>query len=354
MSRNLFVAHTQNNLVTIIGIVKKRFPQNGKNDLILFQDFFVGQDLEHILNEIFDNVYMFHGSILKKKNSYLYKLYMYNYLNSTLKKNIKTPYNNVFLILDYNYPEMLIIKLTNLLSKDTTYYWIEDGSTPYFKINVKNKGLGSNRYSLKFREIIFKYLLNLKEYYHYDKVPGQHFLITKQYVSFPRLVTNEYRNKETLKISNTIVTIGINSVFQNISRKFKSKSALILLDKLERYDNKNEVIKLYDEISKNLVDYGYDVYYKYHPREEEEIEVLKKNTQLNKNVAIEAYYPDLDSQHSIVIGTSTNGLQTAVQMNIKTFSLIKILNYKDKELVNFYEEIGIVVPKDSSSLLNQL
>lgn len=107
---NLFVLHTQYNLILAIGLCKTEL-KNDTNDLILFEDFKITERYKEVFDKNFINVHVINGNYHKGKLTPTQK---YNKIKndiSTITSQISEKYDSIFIVDDMCIQEMFCLKL---------------------------------------------------------------------------------------------------------------------------------------------------------------------------------------------------------------------------------------------------
>jgi len=350
--RNLFVCHSQIQLVLAVGLAKGRFIDD-KNDLILFQDFNMADDTKSILLSTFSRVLFRAGIYPAVNTTWKAKLKRYPDDLNSIKAFMAQPYSRVFEVCDGNIPEIFILKRAYHLNKDTEMIWLEDGSHPYY-LNIDAKdGLNSNGLTRNLRKIFFKYFFRLGKFYDFEfnDMGGSRYL-TKAYITLKGKERDIFRSKEIVEITTEEYKRGINTLFKPTGIEIEDNSIILALDKLDVYQDISTIKSLVLNIKSSVK--NKKVYYKYHPREESVLEGLENFTQLNKNLGIEYYYSASMNKNITVIGVKSTGLQSSKVLGFHTISAIKIVNEEDPVVVGFYKNIGVILPLTIDELLLEL
>lgn len=339
---NLFVCHTQYNLMLATGLVLSDF-KNDKNDLILFEDFNITESLKKELKSLFQNlIFINHLPVVLSPA----KEKMDRIMNDIklLKSWIDTSYDRLFIVDDMCIQEMFIMKQVFQINDTVEMSWLEDGASAYFNTGVVSSGMGSSALKRFIRKTAFTIMFNLYGFYDLAVCVGAHKRLTKIYLTFPN-ARKELIHKDTVLISQESVEKGMKVLYPGNSFEADEGSVLIALDKLDRYgDNLNTVHKIVEDIVKKCKLDGRTVYYKFHPRENQTIPCLKDCIQLDKTIAAESYLIHCPHRNLQVVGIMTTTLQTALKLRYDAISYIKLMNNSNPEIAKFYENIGIKCP----------
>lgn len=130
--RNLFVCHTQAQLILACGLSLGRFKE-AENHLILFQDFLLEKELIEHLDRVFTKTLYLQGIYLKEWNTYKEKLRNYPINDRKMKEMMLNSYDRVFTVCDTIYPEQSCMKLAYRLNKNTEFCCLEDGIMAYYQ-----------------------------------------------------------------------------------------------------------------------------------------------------------------------------------------------------------------------------
>lgn len=339
---NLFVCHTQAQLLLAVSLSKGRFVNN-RNYLILFPDFNITVDLKKVLENIFYKTLYRKGTYPIANKSWKAKIQRYPNDLKVIKAFMDCPYSRVFESCDDCIPELYILKYAHKLNKYTKYIWLEDGSYPYFRNTYNVSGFSSNKLMRFIRKCLLKYLCQLGKFYDFrGEYMGSNSILETIYLTFPGKQRKEYDEKVVIGITDDEYKNGLTYMFPPQKElKIDRKSVLFVLDKLDVYVDLSEVDAIIAQIVKLIIEQGFKIYYKYHPREDSQLKSLSIFTELNKNIGIEAYYSSSLSEHLIVIGIKSTGLQNAIKLGYDVLSIAHLVNEADKNVDAFYEKIGI-------------
>lgn len=354
MNRNLFVCHTQANLILAVGLTKGRFC-NDENHLILFKEFEISTDLEKALELIFEKKIYLNGNYPKLNSTWLSKIKRYPIYIRLINNFINHPFDKVFVVNDEELLEIYILKKSRKLNLLVELIWIEDGSHPYFVNGFQNTGFNANSILRLSRKIIFKYLFMLGKYYDFQGgFMGSNINIKTVYLTFPGKEREVYLHKMKETITDEEYKLGIKYLFNNYEQGLKNNSFLLVLDKLDSYKNFDLIKDLINNINVWCEKNNIQLYYKLHPKEELILKELENMNELNKNLAIEYYYASNLNTNISIIGVKSTGLQASKKLGFKTISTMKLVGEEETNLSKFYNEIDIIVPNSYESLFDEI
>jgi len=350
--RNLFVLHTQYTLVLACGLSKGRF-KNDQNDLILFKDFALSKEMKSSLDEIFSETTYLTGGYPSKNKTIKSRLKNYPKVIKQCKKFISKKYDKVFIVTDMSLPEMRIMKLAYSYNSKIEFIGLEDGAYPYFLNYETAGGLDSNNITRTFRKLLFKTILGCGKFYDFEgRFMGANTWLLKMYFTYSDKVRDIYRNKIKEEITGNEFLFGIESLFSAPSIIVENNAILLILDKMDVYKDLNNIKALVRRLVNLYVKQGCKIYYKYHPREELNIEELKGCIELDRHIAIENYFKAFHGKRPLIIGIKSTGLQTAKKIGYNVLSVAKLVNEHTPDVVSFYKSIDIHVIENFQDLEN--
>ena len=276
-----------------------------------------------------------------------------NYLrqSSLAKTFITDSYDNVFIVLDMNLLEMHIMKYAFIKNPSLTFCWLEDGGYPYFQNTATAGGFDKNKITRMIRKITFKYLLGCGRFYDFEgRFMGANKWLTKAFLTFPSQARDIYNNKEKVEISEKEFNHGLGRLYNEVTQDFESNSIFILMDKLDVYADLSVVEGQVSKLIAIADLYKVPVYYKYHPRENESLSCLDGAKEVAKEMAVEAYYRNLVGKQTKIVGIKSTSLQTAKKLDLKVFSLAKIVDDYNADLISFYNSLGVILIKRDEEL----
>lgn len=336
--KQLFVCHTQYNLVLAIGLA------SNQDDLILFEDFLLTDELKQKLESYFQRTLFLKGNYPKQTLSGKQKLQKISDDNKSIKAFLDK-YEHIFIVDDMCIQEMYIMKLTYRKNPAVEMSWLEDGTNSYFINSFVSEGMGATPFRRFIRKHVFSFLYGLYGFYDLDEFMGVHFRLTSIYVTYPDCVRKELSGKIKYEITSAQMEKGMRFMYESEPLKMEPKSYLIAMDMLSTYgDSIDKVNKAVSHIVQTAQESGKKVYCKYHPRETEELNALKNVEQLNSKVGIESYLINTTSKDITLVGFKSTALQVAKKMNFNVISLIRSIDDPDGEsIIRFYKSIGVKV-----------
>lgn len=342
--KNLFICHTQAQLLLASGLALGRF-ENDDNLLILFVDFGIKDELKARLDKTFTRTLYLQSIYPAEMNTAKAKLKWYPQDWKLIKQFLPSGISNVFLICDHVLLEQKIIRRIWRDNKETRFSWLEDGITAYCQGSNIQGGLDSNNFTRLVRMLLFKYVLGVGIVYNRDFwETGGSRMLRFVYTCYPDAVREPYRShKELVAITDDEYLLGLQSMYPKATLDIKPNTVILVIDKLDRYAFPNKVRASLDAYIKKCKEEGKTVICKFHPRETEVWDIFNGCPTMDQSVGIESAYVSLaDIKDSITIaGIKSTGLMSAKKLGYHTVSLFPSSGEQNENLVKFYEKLGI-------------
>lgn len=342
---NLFICHSQSHLILATGLSSQRF-SGDRNDMILFKDFYVREDLIVRIEQVFDSCVYLEGTYPASKNMTIFgRIRWYKKDVDILRSCLTKRYDRVFAVCDWTYPVQYAIKRSVDINPDVEVNWLEDGILPYFANLKSRKGLDKYKFTMWLRRLFFRQLKGLGEVYDRDFMEvGGLSVFRKAYISFPEAAREPYKSKkELVGITNEEFCSGITLLYPSYKMVIPNNSTLLIMDKLDTYLYPEKVKAVISGLIKSAEDKGGVVYCKLHPREDQRWDEFDKCNMLDKTMGAESMYLSLLPQRDSisVVGIKSAGLMTANKMGFTVISLFFESGESNDDLVSFFSLIGI-------------
>lgn len=342
--RNLFVCHTQAQLILACGLCLGRF-KDVENHLILFQDFLLKTELKERLDRIFTKTLYLEGIYPKEWNTFKKKLKNYPINDRKMKELMLYPYDKVFTVCDTIYPEQKCMKLAYKLNENTDFCWLEDGIIAYYQNIVIRKGLDANSALRFIRKLYFKYIKGLGSFYNRDFNEFGGLKYNKSvYCLYPDAVREPYKSRRAMfGILKDEFLRGLKAMHVKADLPVKEGDIILLIDKIDTYACPEKVKTSLDNFIKESRAVGKRVFCKFHPREIETWGIFDGCDTLEKTVGVESLYLSLaDKANDItIVGIKSTGLMSAKILGYNPISLFSSCGEENLELIKFFKAIGI-------------
>ena len=341
--RNLFVCHTQAQLILACGLSQGRFKYD-ENHLILYVDFNLNDGLKSKLDSVFSKSLYLQHIYPKEYDSYKAKLKFYPKNWKRIKDFLKEPYDEVFVVCDSIITTQKLIALAHQLNNNTTFNWLEDGILAYYQNVESHTGLGRNSFTLALREFIYKYVFKVGSFAEYDfPAMGGLRCLKKAYVLFPDLVREPYfSEKELIQITSEEYRQGLESMYEASPISIDSNSVIIVVDRIDTYLYPEKVKESLEKFIKQSKTAGKTIYSKFHPREDKKWDIFSETTILEKTVGIESFYLSLlaNNVKPEIVGIKSTGLMSAKKMGFDVTTLFNECGETNSDLVKFFTNMG--------------
>lgn len=196
--KNLFVCHTQAQLILACGLALGRFRED-VNELILFRDFDLKGEMRERLDGVFSRTLYLQSIYPKEYNTLKAKLKWYPQDLKELKSFVNGPYNRVFVVCDWVFLVQKAMQYAYRYNKDTEFCWLEDGITAYYSDSDIRGGFDSNQFTRLIRRIIVQYILGVGKFYQRDfREMGGLSILKRAFVTYPQSAREPYRSRREL------------------------------------------------------------------------------------------------------------------------------------------------------------
>lgn len=361
--RNLFIMHTQYNLILACGLVKENY-KNDINDLILNSEFKIIDEHKNNLQKVFSNILYIQEDFSEEKNIVQREknhFVKYNKISGWAKES----YGNVFLSQEQYIDTLIISKL----SKQGKFKCIDIEEDAYFSLNDKNNSkddvflIKKNFDCLTWKGKLLQEIKDLiygKNLFYYNVYCyGMSPIYSEVYAIFPKLVRDELKFKIINEVTCKMIVAGVNSLFSSVKYELVKSDVYVLFffDLLSRYSNLNSIEKIVMNIIKICSKYNIVFLYKYHPREDGTIRVIEdhdKCIKLPTVVPSEKILVDLLGKKIFVFGNTTTAIQVSAKLGFNTISIAKINELKNESAINAFIKMGIQVPNDIEEINDHL
>lgn len=340
---NLFICHTQANLILASGLALGRFKEDW-NDLILFVDFGISEEMKERLRQTFNRVLFLQSIYPAEFNTFKAKLKWYPEDWAEIKKFITQGYDRAFVVCDWVLLVQKTLKLTYRLNPKVEMAWLEDGITAYYSDSETVGGFETNRFTMAVRTLLVKYLLGVGKYYDREfREMGGLSCLKKVYTCYPRAVREEYVCKELVEIQDHEYMLGLKALYPCRILPITPNSVILVVDKLDRYAQPEKVKNALSSFIEKCRCEGKAVICKFHPRETEIWDIFHGCQTMEKSIGIESVYVSLEKIKDTItiVGIKSAGLMSAKKMGYETISLFRETGETNSNLTNFYSNLEI-------------
>lgn len=342
--RNLYICHTQAQLILASGLALGRF-RDDENDLILFVDFGIKDELKECLDKTFTRTLYLQSIYPAEFNTAKAKLKWYPQDWKLIKQFLTEPVDRAFAVCDWLLLVQKTLQRCYKLNKQTEMAWLEDGITAYYSDSDIHGGMDKYSWSMAIRRFLFRDLVGVGKFYDRDfSLMGGLSCLKQVYTCNLDAVREPYRSqKQLVGITDEEYLAGLSAMYPKSKLDVQPNSVILVVDKLDRYAFPDKVRAALDAYIKKCKAEGKTVICKFHPRETEVWDIFDDCLTMDKSVGIESAYVSLaDIKDTITIaGVKSAGLMSAKKVGYNTVSLFPSCGEKNENLVKFYEKLNI-------------
>lgn len=359
--KSVYITYTPYHILVSCGLASL-YDDSDEKSLIIVSDFKDAEIFNRTIlnweNNPFSEVKLLRGRFHVKKNDKINRIRISRSNLKSSKRFFKEKLNEAsqtFIYHDGN-PEGQIFAYLNSKKGGTNIY-VEDGFAAYGDYIAPDMAF--------YEKLVAKMLWG--RFYERVRVQGTYKYIGKVMVFYPEIVRPELRGKKVIKISKKVLTY-LNDT-KLISALLKShnlyqedlKANYIFIAPLSEDLIEYGLVKKYSNIFNYLIPDLSNVYVKYHPRETMGdflgIQNFSNVAILPQSLPMEVVFLALlDKEPMIVIGDSSTSLLTAKYLLEKTnvISIIRLLGFKNMNLEDVFEKVGILMPTSIKELKDDL
>ena len=342
--KNLFVCHTQANLILASGLALGRF-KDDENLLILFVDFGLKEELKERLDKTFAHTLYLQSIYPPEFNTAKAKLKWYPEDWKLIKQFLTKPVDRAFAVCDWVLLEQKTLQRCYKLNQATEMAWLEDGITAYYSDSDIHGGMDKYSWSMAIRRFLFRDLVGVGKFYDRDfSLMGGLSCLKQVYTCNLDAVREPYRSqKQLVGITDEEYLAGLSAMYPKSKLDVQPNSVILVVDKLDRYAFPDKVRTSLSAFISKCKEDSKTVICKFHPRENEVWDIFDGCETMDKSVGIESAYVSLaDIKDSITIaGIKSAGLMSAKKVGYNTVSLFPSCGEQNENLVKFYEKLGI-------------
>ena len=346
---NLFILHTQYNIILGTSVLLDEF-KDCRNDLLVYAEFTVSDELKNSLSCIYDNVFyirekfepLIKGTINTERSLWNHWILFKN------SPYYKTSYDNVFISQDRPL-ETLIVNRCKRLNPNCHFANIEEDS--YYSImpeqNEPDYSIGwHTKRPWLIRKLIYGSLYNSDDRKcHY--IYGQASYFSTIYSLFPEVVRPQLSHLKKKLIAKESIVQACKCLYSDteISIPNSSQYYLFFFDLLERYRKPDVIRNIVDNIVEKARTERAIVLLKYHPREMQKFEFEQDGIiEIPFIIPAEILLCDLEKKNVTVFGNATTALIVASKLGFNTISVAGIEGSNNNYMINKFREMGIEVP----------
>ncbi len=353
---NLFILHTQNNIILGAGIALDKYA-DANNDLVLFAEFAVSEQYLKNLQSVFRKVVILRQNFMPEETEYFSQLrvirsYFKIFLDSELSS---IGYDQVFMAQEREVDSLILGHIRSInknvvcnnVEENVCFSpndYIKDPQT-FRRVSYTLKQRCSKAVKDAIHWCLFggKYLCEPHYFY------GMASFYSSHYTMFPKLIRPEIANTNAIEISAKEIQMAVNAIYGNIDSKIPSASKyyMIFFDLIERYKDRDKVERVLCDLINSSTSPNAIILCKYHPREVDRFKSMtgERFVELPKIIPAEKILCDLIGNDVTVVGNITTSLVIAAKLGYKVQSLAYLNGNRSNSLQETYEKMGINIIK---------
>ena len=339
---NIFVMHTQYNLILAAGLALQR--PNDINDLVLYSEFMLNDEMLKALKRVFNRVIVVTDHFTAQQKL----LEEIKHIKRCLRRTQNLwgiVYERVYLSQERTFDLALYGKLRRN-NKNLRCFAVEEDA--YYSINncmndddyVEKITLKRKLANLIRRVALWRFSYNHKEViYCY----GMNSVYCGVNLLFPQYARRELLGKELIEVTGVALAKGIGAIYAERKVEYleRPKYLLVFMDLMNRYNDKEKVKLVLEEIIEKCSESGRTVLLKYHPRETERLKTTGSIHEIDMIIPAEKVLLDLVGRDVLVLGNATTACRVAVKLGYKVYSICKIDAPENKKMHEFMSRIGV-------------
>lgn len=348
--KNLFVLHTQYNIITGLAVLNK-YHTNDENILLLIAEFKIDDHYLTKLKRLFSEVIVVQENFSNVKAHK--RVQDFNAKISKCKNVLNDRFDKV-IICQENYLDMLIVT-KHAHKADISCYSVEEDA--YFswkqdsEISLKSRAISS----------VYNSVLTILHGRNkcYEKVCcyGMNRNIKRSYLMFPQCARAEIKSKELIELEATNIRKSISLLYPEKIDTVKGKSVVFFFDLINRYSDKHKIEQLVKELFEFSKYNNYNLICKYHPREMDKFRFLDNESnviQIDSIIPAEKLVNELDNTQTVIIGNATTAIQVARKLGFDVVSIVNLNENTNHKMISAFEQMGILLPSNIEETLNYI
>ena len=335
---NLFILHTQYNLILGSGIAKKL--AGDKSYLVLYAEFPVTDTILNNLRAVFSDVIVVKDRFSPPAARFAEIKEIKEAIRKT-KALERIPFDRIFLSQERRFDTLLAYRC----SKRSTPAVIDVEEDAYYSIHPERK---PPKKTLKgrFFDILRRITLGKNPYFRTDGIfYGANPIYSEAYLLFPSVARSEMQNKTLREMTGDMLFGGIEALYADKKTKYPDakKYLLLFFDLMNRYRDKQAILSTTRAVIEAAKEKGYTVLAKYHPRETEKFTDMSALFELEQFMPAEKVLADLKDKELVVFGNATTVCTVAAKLGKRVVSVAKIDHPENTVMHSAMEKMGILL-----------
>lgn len=339
--RNLFLMHTQYNILSALAVANQEYASD-KNDLAISAEFNVTEEYLHLLKNEFRNVWILQSKFDSAGASHRASVFADKYKKA--KEMLKVKYDRIITAQEQYFDTLLVTKLHQC---NPQLVWQSVEEDAYYSI-TSGRALQSSlmRRAAKW----FYYAAFLPAAYgenvYYEKIPcyGANRGIQTLFLTFPAEAREELNSKEKKEVLSEYLVCAVQKLYAPKQEEcnLQEKSVVFFSDLISRYADSERIYQAMQTLFDEYRRLGYHLYIKYHPRETQPWSFGQDVAILPSHLPAELILAQNKGRQLVSVGNTSTAIVLSRKFGHKTYSLVrKSSQMPNENAIAFFEKIGI-------------
>lgn len=339
--RNLFVMHTQYNLLSALAVSVQEYPED-VNDLAVIAEFNITEEHIERLNNVFHEVWILQSKF--DDTGLLHRMNVFQKKYSLSRKFLSQKYDRVITSEEEYFDALLVSKLKK---KNNSLIWQSVEEDAYYSV-LSPKRVQPSRVRDTIKKIYYGILLPVlygKNVCH-EKITcyGSNSGIETLFLTFPQYVRKELEGKQKKELQTQYLVEATKKLYCGKQEEciLEDNSVIFLSDLISRYVDSESVYERLTELFKTYKKLNYNLYIKYHPREAHPWQLPGEVKILPSKYPSELILAENMGKNIVCIGNISTAVFLSSKFGYKTYSLVKqSSDVQNMDVIHFFERIGI-------------
>lgn len=339
--RNLFIMHTQYNILSALAVVKQEYVED-ENDLIVSAEFDITESYTQQLIHEFRNVRIIQDHF--DRTGVLHRAAVFRRKYKKTRGSLAIKYDRVITAQEQYFDTLIVAKLRE---NNPNLIWQSVEEDAYYTISPVHL---ANQFFLRNSAKAFYYKLFLPLMYgknpYREKLPcyGSNSGIQAIFLTFPQFARKELAGKDKKEIFSQSLIAATQSLYigKQSDCTVQNRSVIFLSDLISRYPNADAIYQQINGLFQAYRKKGYHLYVKYHPRETSPWAFPEDIQMISSSYPSELLLAKNQGKDIICIGNASTAIILSAKFGFETFSLVrKCSKDQNKDIIDFYTKIGI-------------
>ena len=339
--RNLFIMHTQYNILSAVAVVKQEYAED-ENDLIVSAEFDITESYtQHLIRE-FKNIKIIQDHF--DRTNVWNRAAVFRRKYKKTRDFLAAKYDRVITAQEQYFDTLIVAKLRE---NNPNLIWQSVEEDAYYTISPAHQ---TDKSFLRNTAKVFYYKLFLPLIYgknsYYEKLPcyGSNSGIQTIFLTFPQFVRKELDKKDKKEIFSRNLIEATQRLYAGKQNDctVQNRSVIFLSDLISRYPNADAIYQQINGLFQAYRKNGYRLYVKHHPRETAPWNVPEDIQMISSSYPSELLLAQNQGKDIICIGNASTAIILSAKFGFETFSLVrKCSKDQNKDIIDFYTKIGI-------------